>query len=66
MLEQSCGLIKDMLALAPKGEILRAEGSSIEYPVPIHGVSFDDFEAILRDAYNRCIRLPYRAHGLHH
>jgi len=30
------------------------EGSSIERPVPIHDVAFDDFEVIVRDAYSRC------------
>jgi len=30
------------------------EGISIERPVPIHDVAFDDFEVIIRDAYSRC------------
>ena len=29
------------------------EGSSIEHPVPIHEVAFDDIEIIIRDAYRK-------------
>ena len=54
MLAQSCGLIKDMLAVSSEGKTLQADGSSIEQPVPIHNVAFHDFEVVLRDAYGRC------------
>jgi len=43
-----------MLALPVDEKQPDGEGSSIERPVPIHDVSFDDFEVIVRDAYNRC------------
>jgi len=42
-----------MLTLPVDNEQLDGEGGSIERPVPIHDVAFDDFEVIIRDAYNR-------------
>ena len=56
-LAQSCGLIKDMLAMSTSSEQPRDEGSSTEHPVPIADVAFDDFETVLRDAYNKCVCL---------
>lgn len=53
MLAQSCGLIKDMLALPAEDKTRQSDGSSVEHPVPIHDVAFHDFEVVLRDAYGR-------------
>ena len=51
ILAQSCGLIKDMLALSAEGKTPQSEGSSVEHAVPIHNVAFHDFEVVLCDAY---------------
>jgi len=53
ILAQSCGLIKDMLALSGEGKAPQCEGSSVEHAVPVHNVAFHDFEIVLRDAYGR-------------
>ena len=53
VLAQSCGLIRDMLALPSVGTRPQTDGSSIENPVPIFAVAFHDFEVVLRDAYGK-------------
>jgi len=53
LLQRQCGVFQDMLALPTDTSNGQAEGSSIERPVHVPGISFNDFEAILEHIYYR-------------
>jgi len=53
-----------MLALPTDNSNGQAEGASIERPVHVPGISFNDFEAILEHIYYRQVSFPIKVFTL--